>query len=63
MNLDLTTSSSRTQRSTTQKKSYKSRKSNTKNTRKSNSENSKMNIVQNKINPHIYINQIKKIKK
>ena len=35
MNLDLTSSSSRTQKSTTQKKSYKPRKSNTKNTRKS----------------------------
>ena len=36
MNLDLTSSSSRTQKSTTQKKSYKPKKSNTKNTRKSN---------------------------
>ena len=36
MNLDLTDSPSRTQKSTTQKKSYKPRKSNTKNTRKSN---------------------------
>ena len=36
MNLDLTSSSSRTQKCTTQKKSYKPRKSNTKNTRKSN---------------------------
>ena len=36
MNLDLTSSSLRTQNSTTQKKSYKHRKSNTKNTRKSN---------------------------
>ena len=35
MNLDLTSSSSRTQKSTTQKKSYKPKKSNTKNTRKS----------------------------
>ena len=35
MNLDLTSSSSRTQKSTIQKKSYKPRKSNTKNTRKS----------------------------
>ena len=36
MNLDLTSSSSRTQKSTTQKKSYKPKKSKTKNTRKSN---------------------------
>ena len=36
MNLDLTSSSSRTQKSITQKKSYKPRKSNTKNTRESN---------------------------
>ena len=36
MNLDLTSSSSSTQKSITQKKSYKPRKSNTKNTRKSN---------------------------
>ena len=35
MNLDLTSSSSRTQKNTTQKKSYKLRKSNTNNTRKS----------------------------
>ena len=40
MNLDLTFSSSRTQKSTTQKKSYKPRQSNTKNARKSNSEKS-----------------------
>ena len=36
MNLDLTSSSSRTQKNTTQKKSYKPKKSNTNNTRKSN---------------------------
>ena len=36
MNLDLTSSSSSTQKNITQKKSYKPRKSNTKNTRKSN---------------------------
>ena len=36
MNLDLTSSSSSTQKSITQKKSYKPRKSNTKNTRKCN---------------------------
>ena len=36
MNLDLTSSSSSTQKSITQKKSCKPRKSNTKNTRKSN---------------------------
>ena len=45
MNLDLTSSSSRTKKSTTQKKSYKPKKSNTKNTRKSNTENLLLNIM------------------